>query len=149
MKFILILALAVFLGSCTPTDRIVTEIPSYAGVYARVTIEGADSIEVLTQLAISTREKSANHGFVFRAFNQSSTSINALWIKIGGQSAQTYFRADEIRINDPKNRVVMSVLSDPNPPPLTNIFNQSLRVLLEDLADRLKLPLSQFKVELK
>ncbi len=141
--------LAFLAVSCTPNERIVSEIPSYAGIYARITIEGADSIESLTQITVSMREKAAGHGFIFRAYNSGSTSVNALWIRVAGQQAQTYFRADEIRENDKKNRVVFTLLTDPSPPPLKEVFNDSLGSLLSDLADRLKLPLSQFKVELR
>ncbi len=149
MKFFLLAFLATIAVSCSPSARIVSEIPSYAGVYARITIEGADSIESLTQITISMREKAAGHGFVFRAYNSGSTSVNALWIRVAGQQAQTYFRADEIRDNDKKNRVVFTLLTDPNPPPLKEVFNDSLGALLSDLADRLKLPLNKFKVELR
>jgi hypothetical protein len=147
MKKLHIALIGLTLISCNPSQRIVSEIPSYAGAYAKITIEGTDSLESLTQMTISMKEKSANHGFIFRAFNTGSTSINALWIKIAGQSAQTYFRADDIRENDKKNRVVITLLSDPNPPPINNIFDKSIVVLVEDLQDRLKLPSNKIKIE--
>ncbi len=147
MKKLLIALVGITLISCTPTERIVSEIPSYAGAYARITLNGTDSLETLTQLSVSMREKSANHGFIFRALNSGGTAVNALWIKVAGQSAQTYFRADNIRDNDQKKIVVITVLSDPNPPPLTNVFNQSVVSLVEDLQDRLRLPTNKIKIE--
>ncbi len=147
MKRYLIAFIGMILISCTSSQRIVTEIPSYAGAYARITLEGTDSFETLTQMTISMREKSAGHGFIFRALNSGGTAVNALWIKIAGQSAQTYFRADNIRENDKKKIVVITVLSDPNPPPVFNIFDQSIVELVQDLQDRLKLPGNKIKIE--
>ena len=147
MKRFLIALIGLTLISCAPSERIVSEIPSYAGVYARITLEGTDALEALTQLSISMREKSANHGFIFRALNSSGTAVNALWIKIAGQTAQTYFRSENIRENDQKKIVVITVLSDPNPPPLTNIFNQSIVTMVEDLQDRLRIPSNKIKIE--
>jgi hypothetical protein len=144
------LALMVLLMvSCAPSERIVSEIPSYAGVYGKVTLTGVDSLDTFTQMTLSMREKAASHGFIFRAFNTGSTSINALWIRVAGQSAQTYFRADDIRENDKKNRVVITLLTDPSPPPLRVDFNKSLSDMLTDVADRLKLPYKNINIELK
>jgi hypothetical protein len=144
------LALMVLLMvSCAPSERVVSEIPSYAGVYGKITLNGVDSLDTFTQMTISMREKAANHGFVFRAYNTGSTSINALWIKIAGQSAQAYFRADDIRDNDKKNRVVITILTDPSPPPLRDVFNKSLSDMLTDVADRLKLSYNKITIELK
>ncbi|MFN3267041.1 MAG: hypothetical protein ACK41E_09405 [Deinococcales bacterium] len=141
--------LALLFVACAPSERVVSEIPSYVSVYATITLEGVDSLDTFTQMTISMREKAANHGFIFRAYNTSSTSISALWIKVAGQSAQTYFRADEIKENDKKNRVVLTLLTDPNPPPLVDTFNRSLGDMLTDLADRLKLPYNKIKIQLK
>ena len=149
MKILLLAVLAVLAVSCAPSERLVSEIPRFAGVYARITIEGTDSITLFTQMTLSMREKASSHGFVFRAYNTGSTSVNALWFRIAGQQAQSYFRADEVRDNDKKNRVVLTLLTDPNPPPLPEIFNDSLVLLLSDLSDRLNLPPTRFKVELK
>ncbi len=149
MKFLSLFLLLFVFVACAPEQRRTNEIPSFAGVYGKITIEGVDSLDFLTQTTISMRERAAAHGFIFRAFNDSSTAINALWLKIAGQSAETYFRADEIRENDKINRVVVTVLTDPSPPPLRDNFNNSLRDLLIDVADRLKLPLNNIKVELK
>ncbi len=148
MKYFLGLLFA-FLVSCAPSQRVVSEIPSFAGVYAKITLVGVDSIDTFTQMTISMRERATAHGFVFRAYNTGSTSISALWLRIVGQQAQTYFRADEIRDNDKKNRVIITVLTDPSPPPLQDIFNESLGLFLNDLADRLKIPTKNIKVELR
>ena len=147
MKKLLIALIGMTLISCTPSERIVSEIPSFAGAYARITLDGTDSLESLTQMSISMREKSASHGFIFRALNSSGTAVNALWIKVAGQSAQTYFRAENIRENDKKKIVIITVLSDPNPPPLPNVFSQSIVTIVEDLQDRLKLPKANIKIE--
>jgi hypothetical protein len=145
--FLAFLMLAIV--SCAPSERIVSEIPSFAGVYGKITINGVDSLDTFTQMTISMREKAASHGFIFRAYNSGSTSINALWIKVAGQSAQSYFRADDIRDNDNKNRVVITILTDPSPPPLRAAFNKSLSDMLVDVADRLKLAYNKISIELK
>jgi hypothetical protein len=147
MKRFFIALLGLTLIACAPSPRVTNEIPSFAGAYAQITLEGTDALETLTQMTISMREKSANHGFVFRAFNSSSTAINALWLKIAGQSAETYFRADNIRENDQKKRVIITLLSSPNPPSSIGVFNQSIVILLEDLQDRLKIPSNKIKIE--
>jgi hypothetical protein len=148
MKVFLAFLVLVFVA-CAPSERVVSEIPSYAGVYGKITLNGVDSLDTFTQMTISMREKAANHGFLFRAYNSGSTSINALWIKVAGQSAETYFRADEIRDNDKKNRVVITILTDPSPPPLREVFNKSLSDMLTDVADRLKLAYNKITIELK
>jgi hypothetical protein len=148
MKVFLAFLVLVFVA-CAPSERIVSEIPSYAGVYGKITLNGVDSLDTFTQMTISMREKAASHGFIFRAYNSGSTSINALWIKVAGQTAQSYFRADEIRDNDKKNRVVITILTDPSPPPLREVFNQSLSDMLTDVADRLKLAYKNITIEPK
>jgi hypothetical protein len=147
MKLILMALLALFVVSCAPSQIATSEIPKFATPYVRITFEGTDSLELFTQMTLTMREKSATHGFIFRSYNTGSTSVNALWLKIAGQSAETYFRADNIRENDQKERVSMTLLTDPSPPPLINVFNQSLVVLLDDLSGRLKIPSNKIKIE--
>jgi uncharacterized lipoprotein YmbA len=136
------------LVACAPDGKTPTyEVPLQASEFAAITFEGVGSIDVLAQMSVAMNE--TNSGFIFKGYNQYSTAINAFWSKVAGQSAQVYFVANDVNTNDRQNRTVLSVVTDPGPPPLVETFKVSLRDLLLSTIERLKLDPKQVKVVLK
>jgi hypothetical protein len=136
------------LVACAPDGKAPTyEVPLEAREFASITFEGVGSIDVLAQMSVAMNE--TNSGFIFKGYNQFSTSINAFWSKVAGQNAQAYFVANDVNTNDRQGRTVLSVVTDPGPPPLVETFKVSLRDLLISTVERLKLDPKNVKVILK
>jgi hypothetical protein len=145
MRFFLLIGLAL-LAACapagmSPTRNVVPE----AKPYARMTLQGPDSLDTLATLAIIT--DNAGVGFAFLGFNEERTALATSWIPVAGQPARVYFISEDIKNGDAITGTILRVLTDPAPPPLPNRLDIDLVKLASALQDKFGAKLTGLKLE--
>jgi hypothetical protein len=125
----------------TPTRNVVPE----AKPYARMILEGPDSIDSLATLAVVT--DSGDTGFAFLGFNEERSAVATSYIPIAGLPARVYFVAEDIKQGENVTGTLFRVLTDPAPPPLPQRFEANLVKLADALKAKFGDKLYSIKLE--
>jgi hypothetical protein len=145
MRYLLVIALSL-LAACAPTSMSPTRnVVPEAKPYARMTLQGPDSLDTLATLAVIT--DNAGTGFAFLGFNEERTAVATSWIPVAGQPGRIYFVAEDVKTGDAITGTILHVLTDPSPPPFPNRLDIALVKLAGALQDKFGAKLTGLKLE--
>ncbi len=144
MRF-LALALLAALIACAPANNKFYPVPDYAKPFAKITLQGPDSLDTIAVLATALDE--GKGGFVAKGFNEERTAVATSWLKVAGQVARVYFVVDDVKTGDAVTGSTIVVLTEPSPPPTPNLLARSLIEVIENVVDRFKGKVTKFNIE--
>jgi hypothetical protein len=145
MRFLMIAMLAL-LAACAPTSGSPTRnVAPEAKPYARMILEGPESLDALAALAIVT--DGGNTGLYFLGFNEERSAVATSYIPLAGLPSRIFFVAEDIKQGDAVTGTLFRILTDPSPPPVPRQLDVNLVKLAEALKAKLGEKLYGIKLE--